>query len=111
MKNSVGYDDDMASYRKTTEIAEDAVNKNMNELIADRKKISQIMTKVLKQVRDTAKTEQDPAKKKDLLDKAKRASDGWNRKLPVDPKKPLPEPPEQPGAKAKQPKKAQKKKK
>jgi hypothetical protein len=67
------------------------VDKNMKELKKDRKQIDQLMTKTIKSVRDAAKTEADPARKKELLEKAQRANDGWTiRKLPVDPKKPLP---------------------
>jgi len=75
------------------------VDTNMKELKKDRKQIDQLMAKTLKQVRDAAKSEKDPALKKTLLDKAQRATDGWTtHKLPLDPKKPLPAPPKEPGA-------------
>jgi len=86
-KNSRQYDNALDAEGKV-------VDANMKELKKDRKQIDQLVTKTLKQVRDAARSEKDPALKKALMEKAQRANDGWTtHKLPVDPKKPLPAPP------------------
>jgi len=64
---------DQASFEK----AEGIVAANQIAIQTDDKKIGEIMTKVIKQVTKAAKSEKNPAKKKEMLDKAKKAEDGW----------------------------------
>jgi len=73
---------------RALDAAENTVSENKKAMRADRKLIGQIVTKTVKQVRESAKTETDAARKKELLDRAKQASK-WMR-LKVDENKPLP---------------------